>query len=454
MPKAISMRLLPVSCSALLSVSAVAQLAPDQWVVSTFTDYITSQVPGGLWLIDAAGTTAAQLSSQTANMPAANAVAADEAGMVFYGTLRTGSVPVPNPCEIFSVLVAGGMVITETRLTTAAIDAGSVSAITLRRDQIWFVTDAGNVGWIPKAGGAATIVLNLAAQGVVGLGQSITTNGREIFVGTSFSTGSTDPAQVWSLDAESAAPTLTPLALLGGSAFALDLARDGMVLAGRINGRLYLVDPAVPNQTAVQINAGALAPQSNCNGTAINPWTNVVGNVPGYGSVARQFGLYDVATNVWTGTLPLNTAVPSGVASVHEEPFFLFGKGCPGSNLAEPRMGWSGIPAQGQTFSLTVGNADVNPGYALLILGFSDVLGPVGPLPTDLGFLGAPGCFEYVSFDLSLLALLLNGAGSIPISLPVSPVVTGFRFYGQWATGSPANALGFVLSSAVAIQAR
>jgi hypothetical protein len=398
-------------------------------------------------------TTATPLANATANMVAANAVAADQAGIVYYGTLRTTSVPVPNPCEIFALIVAGGAVVLETQLTTAGIDTGSISALALRRDQVWFVTDAGNVGWIPRTGGPATIVLNLPAQGVTGLGQSLTTNGREIFVGTSFSGTSTDPAQVWSFDAESTSPTLTPLALLGGSAFALDLARDGMVLAGRSGGRLYLVDPTIPNQTAVQLNT-LLAPQSNSNGTAINPWSNVVGNVPGYGTVARLLGFYDVAAGTWPTTLPLSTAVPSGVASSHEEPFSLFGRGCPGANALEPRMGWTGMPMQGQSFSLTLRNADAAPGYALLVVGFSDTVGPLGPLPNDLGILGAPGCSLSVSADITLLALLTNGSGSVPISYPVSPLVAGFRFFAQWAVGSTANPLGFVLSDAVAVQSR
>ncbi len=448
------MHVLLPACGLVLSTTLTAQIARDDWIVSAFTDYITSQSPGGLWHVDAAQTTATPLANATPNMAGANAVAADDAGIVYYGTLRTSSVPVPNPCEIFSVLVVAGTVVLETQLTTAPIDSGGVSALALRRDQIWFVTDGGNVGWIPKTGGAATIVLNLLSQGVTGLGQSIATNGREIFVGTSFSPGSTDLAQVWSLDAESASPTLTPLALLGGSAFALDLARDGMVLAGRINGRLYLVDPAIPNQTPVQINVGATAPQSNCNGTAINPWSNVVGNVPGYGTSARLLGFYDVASNTWPVTLPLTTAVPSGVASAHEEPFLLFGRGCAGSNALEPRMGWNGMPLQGQTFALTVRDADAVPGVALLVVGFSDTVGPLGPLPNDLGAFGATGCSLFVATDITLTALLTNGAGSFPITLPVTPAASGFRFFAQWGVLSSANPFGFVLSDAVAIQCR
>ncbi len=445
------MRRSPVLCGLVLTVSASAQIAPDDWVISTISDFINNSATGALWHVDAAGTTATRLANQTPNMAGANAVAADANGIVYYGTFRSASVPVPNPCEIFRVVIAGGAVVLETALTTGPIDTGSVSALTLRRDQIWFVTDAGNVGWIPVAGGAPTIVLNLAAQGVLGLGQSIATNGREIFVGTSHTASTPDPANVWSLDAESAAPTLTPLAFLGGSAFAMDLARDGMVLVGRISGRLHLVDPRVPNQTSAQINVGATAPQSNCNGTAINPWSNVVGNVPGFGTSARAFGLYDVASNTWPTQLSLDTSVPSGVAAAHEEPFLLYGRGCPGTNGLEPRMGWSGMPLQTQTFDLSLRDADDVPGVAFLVLGLSDAAGPFGPLPTDLGFLGAPGCDELVSLEVSLLSTIQNGAASRTVT---TPPIAGVRFFAQWAVFSAANPLGLVVSDAVAIAVR
>jgi hypothetical protein len=449
------MRLPVVLCSLVLTASLSAQLARDDWVVSTFNDFIGNTAIGGLWHVDAAQTTATLLANQTANMPGANAVAADENGLVFYGTIRTASIAIPNPCEIFQVLITAGSITSETQLTTGPIDGGSVSGLVLRRNQIWFVTDAGNVGWIPKTGGAPTIVLNLQSNGVLGLGQSITTNGREIFVGTSHTNTTPDPANVWSFDAESALPTLTPLAFFAGSAFALDLARDGKVLVGRISGRLYLVDPLVPNQTAVQINVGATAPQSNCNGTAINAWTNVVGNVAGYGgAVVRVAAFYDVATNTWGAQLPMNTSVPSGVASATEEPFFAFGRGCAGTNALEPRIGWNGMPIQGQSFNLTLRNADPVPGIAFLFLGLSDTVGPLGPLPYDLGSLGAPGCSELVALDVSILSLLQNGSGSAAVPIPVNPSAAGLRFFAQWASISIVNTLGIATSDAVAIQVR
>lgn len=447
------MRAIPLVATALtLATFVPAQVGRNEWIASTFTDYISSQAVGGLWHVDAARTTATFLSNQSANAAAANCVVVDELGLVFYGTLRSSSVSVPNPGEIMRVVVSGTTVVSETVLTAGAIDTGSISGITLRRDQIWFVTDAGNVGWIPKAGGPATIVLNLSASGVRGLGQSITTNGREIFVGTSHTASTPDVANVWMLDAENPTPTLTPVFFLGGSVFALSMGRDNMPLAGRVSGQLWSIDPL--GLSGVRINIAATAPGSNCNGTYVNPWLNIVGNVPGYGSTPRQFGFYDVATNTWEpNPIYLGTAIPSGVGSSHEEPFFLFGRGCAGVNGLEPRMGWNGMPMQGQGFNLTLRNAD--PGAALLFLGLSDTVGPLGPLPFDLGVLGAPGCIEYTSTESVSVAFVdPNGNASHGLAVPANPALTGLRLHAQWAVISGANNFGMVASDAVTLNIR
>lgn len=432
--------LLPLFATSALS----AQIAPDEWVLSTFTDYLTSQTVGKLWLVDAAMTTATPLGNQTADMAAANCVAVDDRGFVFYGTLNSARVPVPNPSSILALVIAGGSVAVETPLTSGPIDSGSISGIALRGDQIWFVSDSGNVGWIPKAGGTPTIVMNINTAGVLGLGQSIATNGREIFIGSSYGPTTPDPANVWYFDAEAATPTLMPLGFLNGSAFAMSLGRDNQALVGRINGQLWYADHIAGSVT--QINVGAPAPQSNCNGTAINPWTNVVANVPGYGSTARVAGFYDVVTNAWPVTLNLDLAIPSGAAASCEQPFFLFGHGCAAPNNVEPRQTWTGMPLQGQNFTLSLRDAEM--GVALLLLGFSDTTGPLGPLPTDLGLLGAPGCNLYTSSDAVLPHPVTTSTASQLFTLPTIPSLAGLQLHAQWLI------LGSALTTTEAVHIR
>lgn len=428
-----------------------AQVLRDEWVVSSINDFINNSATGALWHVDAAMLTATQLSGQTPNMASANCVVVDDLGVVFYGSGQSASVPVPNPGEIFQVLVAGTAVAAEIKLTTGPIDSGSVTGITLVRDRIWFVTDAGNVGWIPKAGGAApTIVLNLATAGAQGLGQAITSNGREVFVGTSLNGGQSWPT-VYVFDSASAAPTLAPLASLGGSSFAMSLGRDGKVIVGRNGGQIWEVDPVTAATT--RLNVGTTAPQGSCNGTWYHPWLQMIGNVPGFGSTARVIGFYDVVNNLWPTQLLMDTSVPSGIASAHEQPFLLFGKGCPGANALEPRLGWTGLPKQGQNFTLTLRAAD--PIFAFLFLGFSNQVSSFGALPYDLSQIGGNGCSLHVSLDLAVgVPVDAAGNAAVPFAVPVDPALFGGRLFVQWCSVSGVNTLGLAFSDAAELRLR
>jgi hypothetical protein len=201
----LALALAPFALAAVLP----AQLARDEWLACAFTDYISSQSPGGLWLVDAARTTATALTSQTPNMLAANCVACDDVGIVYYGTLQSSSVPVPNPGNIMRVVVTAGAVVSETPLSTGPIDSGSISGIVVIRNKVWYCTDGGHVGWVPTAGGAATHVITFS--GVPGLGQSITSDGRNIYVGTSYGPSTPGPT-LYVFDSESPTPTLRPVA--------------------------------------------------------------------------------------------------------------------------------------------------------------------------------------------------------------------------------------------------
>lgn len=71
-------------------------------------------------------------------------------------------------------------------------------------------------------------------------------------------------------------------------------------------------------------------------------------------------------------------------------------------------------------------------GVALLFVGFSDLVGPLGPLPFDLALLGAPGCFEYTSIELMLAHPVLTGTAVQQFAVPVNPALAGMRLHAQW----------------------
>src|ERR1041384_2800152 len=174
------MRLPLVLAPLALATVLPAQLNRDQWLACAFTDYISSQQARGLWLADAAHMAVLPVAGQTLNMTAANCVAVDDTGYAYYGTLQTTSVSVPNPGNIMRVFIAFGGVLSETVLCPGPIDSGSVSGIVVVRDKVWYVTDAGHVGWVPATGGVPTNVITFSAPSVPGLGQSITSDGRRI----------------------------------------------------------------------------------------------------------------------------------------------------------------------------------------------------------------------------------------------------------------------------------
>ena len=92
---------------------------------------------------------------------------------------------------------------------------------------------------MPKTGGAPTNVHLMQSAQVSGLGQSITTDGRHVFVGTSASASSTH--NVYALDPEVPSPPLQPFALTPLVAFSNSLGQ--MSLAG--DGKIFASDSGI-----------------------------------------------------------------------------------------------------------------------------------------------------------------------------------------------------------------
>ncbi len=79
----------------------------------------------------------------------------------------------------------------------------------------------------------------------------------------------------------------------------------------------------------------------------------------------------------------------------------------------------------------------------------------LGPLPFDAGVLGAPGCQIRCSADAThLVSVDASGRASQVIPVPTDPALAGYECYGQSASTSGGNMLGFAASDAVAIRVR
>jgi hypothetical protein len=150
----------------------------------------------------------------------------------------------------------------------------------------------------------------------------------------------------------------------------------------------------------------------------------------------RQFlgALYYTKTDTW----PVGAISPMSL-------------GCAGS-LGVPSLKPVGTtrPKLGTNFDVELGGMPL--GLGVLVLGFSNQVGPFGPLPLDLGFLGMPGCPLHVSLDITATILGAGTSGLYSLNFPAVPANAGFQFYMQGLTIDPAaNTFGAAMSDAVAL---
>lgn len=174
----------------------------------------------------------------------------------------------------------------------------------------------------------------------------------------------------------------------------------------------------------VQITmSGGTAPAGMRRGTRDRVyWTAASGTPPLVGSLTAT------ATKIEVSMLTAHTSS--------------YGDGCVGSN-GVPLLGFSGSAVLGNTLSFDLTRGVPN-GIALMILGFTNG----APFPVDLGFLGMPGCTEYVDLGFTN-AQLIDPVGATSFALPVPATLSpGFLLYGQYSVLDPAaNAFGFTMSN-------
>ncbi len=146
---------------------------------------------------------------------------------------------------------------------------------------------------------------------------------------------------------------------------------------------------------------------------------------------------------VWNGTIYYETHNIVGGAG-----YGWFGDGCSGS------LGMTSMPATTQPTlggTLTVGLDNLPFGVAVMVVGVSNTVGPLGPLPLDLGVLGAPGCPLRVSVDATDTVVGAGTTATWNFAIPNTPGLSGFQLYSQAAVLDPVlNAFGFATSKSYA----
>ena len=128
-----------------------------------------------------------------------------------------------------------------------------------------------------------------------------------------------------------------------------------------------------------------------------------------------------------------------------------FARGCAGT-LGVPTLKPVGTtrPKLGTTFGVELGGMPF--GIGVLVLGTSNQVGPFGPLPVDLGFIGMPGCPLHASLDLTATIVAAGPAGALSLNFPAVPANAGFNLFLQGLTIDPAaNLFGGAMSDALAM---
>jgi hypothetical protein len=276
---------------------------------------------------------------------------------------------------------------------------------------------------------------------------SITTNGREIFLGVA---GSGAGPTVMAFDCANPSATLHPCVGARSGIYlpaAMALGPDGDLLLVDYESGVRRFDP-----DSRALSSYAPAPPGRLHTGSYNPWTREFG-----ANSDSSFVVFDEVAGAWRQQVGLgalaNGVGVTGIAPMCEQPFQLFGSGCTGAGGVEPRMRWTGLPLRGATCRLTLRHAG-SAGFALCLLGASRTTSALGSLPLPLGAFGAPGCALRVSPDIALLQPVAAGGAVLPIAVPNSPSLAGALLFGQWVLPAPVNAAGMVTTEGVMLRVR
>jgi hypothetical protein len=271
-------------------------------------------------------------------------------------------------------------------------------------------------------------------------------------------------------DSDTTVPLLIPFPAAGGVATSLQVCSNGFVSTGPNNG--------------VAFNPDVASMLSNAD-NGFYCWHDFNPSIAGSGQVLfEQVGAMAVVTwnGVWdyggtsaadANTFQMQFDCASGTVSmVWQTMSALGGSGflvgySPGGSSIDPgsvdistslggsiqlstndvlplSMQTSARPITGTTFQLVTTNVPAGAPIGATMLSFQ----PYNP-GVDLGFLGAPGCAQYLNPWASVTSIITTaGTFSTPLSIPSDPSYVGLILSGQSAALVPgANALGALTSN-------
>lgn len=125
------------------------------------------------------------------------------------------------------------------------------------------------------------------------------------------------------------------------------------------------------------------------------------------------------------GALPLDETWELSTRATFER----FGAGCPlGPTIPDLDPVASARPQIGSRFPLQLRTRGA---MASIVFGFDDAVFGGQPLPAELSPIGMPGCELYTSIDFARLAMVVNGAATVSVDLPLYPGLLGAEFHTQ-----------------------
>lgn len=142
----------------------------------------------------------------------------------------------------------------------------------------------------------------------------------------------------------------------------------------------------------------------------------------------------------WAGTLYYTTNNVTSLAG-----YGFFGPGCPGT-VGQSHLVNTTTPQLGGMLSVNVSNMQF--GIGLMIIGLSNTISGLGPLPADLTVIGMPGCPLRVSLDATDAVVGIGTSATWNFFIPNSPPLIGMLLYNQSANFDTINPFGMVLSDA------
>jgi PKD repeat protein len=148
-----------------------------------------------------------------------------------------------------------------------------------------------------------------------------------------------------------------------------------------------------------------------------------------------------ITPRTWSGTIYYATHNVTGVAG-----HGFFGPGCAGT-AGVSHQTYTSRPILGG--SLAVNCTNVALGVGVMVIGTSNTISGFGPLPVDLGFVGAAGCPLRVSLDATEAVVGAGTTVAWSFPIPNSGALNGLLLFNQLAVLDPAaNVFGIVVGDA------